>query len=1038
VSANLLLHVREHPSGRVIVTPVDFPGLSVDADTYGAALAVVTGKLSRQLRGLSGSMRTRLAGEVVAELDSVEVSLKRQKVPVRITLSLVVRLQETSSGSVYTVHAPEVPDWSVAVTLRDAVQVAAKDALKSRLGHWELDALLASDDVGTTRLETITIPFPPADEPQPTRTDDGFSIEDFAEDLTEKAAEGRLTELDRRDALVERVLAALASPGRSSVMLVGPRDVGKTALLHEVARRLATGRVPPALRGRRLWRITANELIAGATYTGMWQDRARILVSRGRAGAIFAMGDPAGIVDAGRWSKSDNNVARFLRPYVESGELSLICDCTPEVWAAAHKSEPSFVDSFHRVDVSEPSVEDAGEILQDTAHRIEERQGIGIDGDALAAALELTQRFEPYRALPGKAVQLLEEVVQRVVVEGDERRVGREEVTAAFAVRTGLPLLMLSDEVSLRVDDVRAFFEERVLGQDEAVEAVVDLITLAKAGLHAPSKPLGSFFFVGPTGVGKTELTKALAEYLFGSSERVLRFDMAEYASGDAVPKLIGVAWRSDGEGELTRQVREQPFCVVLLDEIEKAHGDVFDALLSALGEGRLTDANGRTADFRNAIVVMTSNLGSAQRESGALGFGASDGAAESERLRRHFVEQAEKFFRPEFFNRIDRLLVFRSLDPEIVRRIARRELGRLLMREGITRRRLLVEIDDSVVDLLAERGFHARYGARPLQREIERAVISPLARLIVEQRPAPGDLVRFTCVDGDVCVSVQKVTVPDEPRRAERPAAVSTQATLARVARQAEALHGELEAEDAAPATLSLRTELSALVEATAAPGFWDDSAHAKATMERLYQVERVLERFDDLRRRAEGLAEMARQVQRNRDRGRLTELRQAIADVEASLAACRLELAGAAAGGEASQALLRVTPVAGADEWASELVGMYLAWAERTGRDAERVDGSPFALAIRGPATFGLLRRESGLHRRVVGDDAPQLARVAVSNGTVAGTEGDDPVVVRVYAQGRRQFVRDPRTGASVGDVAAVLATGRIDAFLLAGLRL
>ena len=235
-------------------------------------------------------------------------------------------------------------------------------------------------------------------------------------------------------------------------MLVGPRDVGKTALLHEVAGRLAKGDVPPALRGRPLWRITANELIAGATYTGMWQDRARMVVARGRSGgAIFAMGDPAGIVDAGRWAKSDNNVARFLRPYVESGELSLICECTPEVLAAAHRSEPSFVDAFHRVDVPEPSVEDAGHILHDAARRLEQGQGVGIDGDALAAALELTQRFEPYRALPGKAVRLLDEVVQRVVAGDGELRIGREEVTAAFAERTGLPLLMLSDKVSLRV-----------------------------------------------------------------------------------------------------------------------------------------------------------------------------------------------------------------------------------------------------------------------------------------------------------------------------------------------------------------------------------------------------------------------------------------------------------------------------------------------------------------------------------------------------------------------------------------------------------
>jgi hypothetical protein len=748
------------------------------------------------------------------------------------------------------------------------------------------------------------------------------------------------------------------------------------------------------------------------------------------------MGDPVGIIDAGRWAKSDNNLSRFLRPYVESGELSLICECTPGVFAAAHRSEPSFVDAFHRVDVPEPGVEAAAEILVDAGRRFEERQEIEIDDDALRAALELTQRFEPYRALPGKALRLLDEVVQRVVTTDGERRIGRDEVTAAFAERTGLPLLIVSDEVSLRLEDVRAFFEERVLGQNEAVDAVVDLIALTKAGLQDPNKPLGSFFFVGPTGVGKTELSKALAEYLFGSSDRVIRFDMAEYSSDDAVQKLIGTAWRSDGEGELTRRVREQPFCVVLLDEIEKAHSDVFDALLSALGEGRLTDANGRTADFRNAIVVMTSNLGATQRESSALGFGASDRAAEGERLQRHFVEQAERFFRPEFFNRIDRVLPFAALEPDVVRRIARRELGRLLMREGITRRRLLVELDDGVVENLAERGFHPRYGARPLQREIERAVISPLARLLVEQRPDPGDLVRFTCPTGEICVSVEKVTVPEKPRRGSRPA-VAIEATLTRAGRRAAELHAELEAESASAPAQSLRMELSALVEQTSTPGFWDDSTHAKGTMERLYQVERVLERFDALRARAQGLAEMARQVQRNRHRGRLAELRQAIGEVEAGFEGCRLELAGTAAGGEISAVVVRVTPISGADVWASELLGMYLAWAARTGRESSR-ESDALSVSIKGPSTFALLRREAGLHRQVFADAEPQLARVTVSSNGAPGTGGEDPVVVRVYAQGRHQFVRDPRTGARVGDVGAVLANGRIDEFLLAALRL
>jgi ATP-dependent Clp protease ATP-binding subunit ClpA len=254
----------------------------------------------------------------------------------------------------------------------------------------------------------------------------------------------------------------------------------------------------------------------------------------------------------------------------------------------------------------------------------------------------------------------------------------RLDVVTTFARRSGLPLAILADEVPMRMADVRAHFEARVLGQPEAVETMVDQVAVVKAALNDPGKPLGTLFFIGPTGVGKTELARALAEFLFGSRDRVVRLDMGEYSSADAVQRLVGTAWGRDGDGELTGRVREQPLSVVLLDEIEKAHWLVFDALLAMLGEGRLTDAGGRTTDFRNAIIILTSNLGATRQDTSGLGFVAGDAVEdEAERVRRHYVEEAEGFFRPEFFNRLDRVVAFRALDEPTVRRIARRELGR-------------------------------------------------------------------------------------------------------------------------------------------------------------------------------------------------------------------------------------------------------------------------------------------------------------------------------------------------------------------------
>ncbi len=614
-------------------------------------------------------------------------------------------------------RAPEVPDFEIAVTDRDQVRPSAEAGLREELAHWGVSAILSCDLVGRVWLEELEVPFPPASDMEES-TDDSFELEGAGDDLTLLAAEDRLGRFDRRDDLLERIVAVLASPGRSSVILVGPPDVGKSALVHELASRVASGRIPPALQGRPLWRLSANELIAGARFTGMWQDRARLLVARGRAErVIFVMGDPTAIVDAGRWSESENNLARFLRTHVESGDLTLICEATPETFGAAQAKEPSFIDAFYRVDVPQPAVDVAREIVAVAAKRLEAAQSASVSSDAVDAAVELTVRFEPYRGLPGKAVRLLEEASQHASTAGGAL-VTRETVVTSFAARSGLPLFLLSDEIPMSVEQTLSFFEDRVLGQAEAVTAMVDLLAVAKAGLNDPSKPLGTFFFVGPTGVGKTELSKALAEFLFGSRDRVIRFDMGEFASADAVQRLVGTAWSRDREGELTRRVREQPFCVVLLDEIEKAHSSVYPALLAALGEGRMTDANGRTADFRSSIIIMTSNLGAARRGSQSVGFTSEGGAGqEADRLKRHFVEQAERFFQPEFFNRIDHLIAFHELSEATVRKIARRELGRLLLREGIARRRLLVEVDDRVVDRLAVNGFHPEYGARPLQR---------------------------------------------------------------------------------------------------------------------------------------------------------------------------------------------------------------------------------------------------------------------------------------------------------------------------------
>ncbi|HEY1011733.1 MAG TPA: AAA family ATPase, partial [Herpetosiphonaceae bacterium] len=758
-------------------------------------------------------------------------------------------------------------------------------------------------------LDAITLELPDAEEPQSASRapSNDASEEDVLGlcglKLNDQAAAGRLGRADRREALVEQMITTLAADRMNSVMLVGGGDVGKTALLHEVVERIRSGAVPEALKKREIWFVTANNLIAGMKYTGEWQGRTQKLIAQARKGRqILYMADPNEILDAGRWEKSDNNMGRFLRPYIESGEITLICECAPEGFEVGLKVEPSFMNAFTRIDVKPTDEADTGAIVQATGRRLEAARNVSIEPSANAAVLDLTRRFMPYRAFPGKAVRFLEDMV-RDALPGQERSptvrtLSRADAINSFTRATGLPALILSDEVAMRDDEVRAYFEERLLGQPDGVEAMVDLITVIKAGLNDPQKPLGSFFFVGPTGVGKTELAKVLAEFLFGSRDRMVRFDMSEYSSADALPRLIGTAWKRDSEGELTRRVREQPFCVVLFDELEKAHPDVFDILLGVLGEGRLTDAGGRTADFRNAIIIMTSNLGASRREMQTIGFGGQAAPADADangRLVSYFVKEAEQFFRPEFFNRIDRIVAFRPLSVESIRLITRRELGKLLMREGIVRRNLLVEIDDAVIEKLLERGFHPLYGARPLQREIERMVILPLARLLLNQGADQSHLLRFSVRDEQIHLSFVAIDEPEDnlPEPPPPPADRKLETDLSAVQRSIRELRDRCEDEEATPAVKKLRREVSALLARTNEPRFWDEPASARQTLSRVYHLERVLKRLDAIGEQAEFLEEKGRLIRIHRDRRGVPGLAGEAEALGAEFAYVQMELA-------------------------------------------------------------------------------------------------------------------------------------------------
>lgn len=518
------------------------------------------------------------------------------------------------------------------------------------------------------------------------------------------------------DEAVSQVAEALAAKPPQSVLLVGPSGVGKTAVVRELARRRAAfhlGSTP-------FYRTSGARIVAGQTGFGMWEERCQELVKEaGRKRAVIHVGPLVELMEVGKSECNHTGIATFLRPAIARGELLCVAECTPEQLPLVEKQDPQLLDAFRHVTLDEPDRARGQTILAKFAADNRRRE---IAPAALDAIDRLHRRYATYSAYPGRPLRFLENLLR----DGEPRMgITADEVFHGFTRETGLPRPLIDPAVPLDLGDTHRWFASRVVGQVEAVNLVVDLLATVKAGLARPNRPIASLLFIGPTGVGKTEMAKALAEFLFGSKDRLTRFDMSEFADPVAVRRLVGGAFGS--EGLLTAKVREQPFSVLLLDEVEKADASFFDLLLQALGEARMTDAGGRLADFRNTVVILTSNLGAESYRKGAAGFASGGpGAAEA---RAHFAQAVEQFLRPEMVNRLDRVVPFAPLAAGTVRAIADREWGKVLARDGIRFRGVNVTSAPALLDHLALAGFDPRYGARPLKRAMERELLAPLAR---------------------------------------------------------------------------------------------------------------------------------------------------------------------------------------------------------------------------------------------------------------------------------------------------------------------
>ena len=574
---------------------------------------------------------------------------------------------------------------------------------------------------------------------QPVVRDGSSALDAYCVNLNEKAEDGRIDPLVGRQAEVERTIQVLCRRAKNNPLYVGDAGVGKTAIAEGLARRISLGDVPDVLQDAIIFALDMGSLLAGTRYRGDFEERIKAVISELEAhdGAILFIDEIHTVIGAGATSGGSLDASNLLKPSLSSGSLRCIGSTTYKEYRNHFEKDRALVRRFQKIDVNEPSVEETFEILKGLKSYYEEYHGVRYTTDALRTAAELSARHINDRKLPDKAIDVIDEVgaAQMLVPERDRRKVIHvkdiEEVIAKMA-RVPSKRVSSGDKESLR--NLECDLKNVVFGQDRAIEALASAIKLSRAGLRDPNKPVGNYLFSGPTGVGKTEVARQLAAIM---GVELIRFDMSEYMERHSVSRLIGAPpgyVGFDQGGMLTDAVDQQPHAVLLLDEIEKAHPDLFNILLQVMDYGKLTDHNGKSIDFRNIVLIMTTNAGASELAKAAVGFAREDRMGDDE-------DAIKKTFTPEFRNRLDAIIGFAQLGPEIVSKVVEkfvRELEAQLADRGVT-----IELTEDARTWLAERGFDKKNGARPLARVIQEHVKKPLVDDILFGRLAKGGRVR-------------------------------------------------------------------------------------------------------------------------------------------------------------------------------------------------------------------------------------------------------------------------------------------------------
>jgi ATP-dependent Clp protease ATP-binding subunit ClpC len=811
---------------------------------------------------------------------------------------------------------------------------------------------------------------------------------------------GRFVERDpshelliEHDAIKEQLAvaeAAVLNERSRSLLVVGEPRSGKTSFLMLLAARAAA-------QGWTVFEAGAANLMAGQTYFGQLEERLRRLPTELaiEKRIIWYVPDFMQLASSGTHIAQTATLLDQVLPAIAAGRIAIISETTGAALTTVLQQRPALRSAVELVRLRALGEPDCDRLAREFVTRLSTASGVEIAADVTDSAMHLARHYLGSDQMPGAVLDLIKLTAQRVAAH-DGTRIRRDDLLATLSQLTGMPELVLDDRERMELATVRRFFTSRVIGQDEAVDVVVDRIAMLKAGLTDGGKPIAVFLFAGPTGTGKTELAKTLAEFLFGSPDRLIRLDMSEFQAVESTRKILGEADGPTESQALTHRVRKQPFSVVLLDEFEKAHPNAWDLFLQVFDDGRLTDARGQTTDFRHCIIILTSNLGSTLQQQANAGFSSVTGRFSQD----HVMRVVNQSFRPEFVNRLDAIIVFRPLTRDLMRGILAKELAAVLQRRGLRDREWAVEWESSALDFLLDKGFSATMGARPLKRAIDRYLLAPLAGTLVEHRFPEGDQFLFVRSDGRA-IQVEFVD-PDAPADPvpvqEAEPAIPSGLTIARMTLRASgteeertALAAELNAIDANMADVRWASIESGLVDEMQRPDFWTWPERF-SVLSRYALIDRI---------RAAMMTARGLEARLNRSAGASGKYsRDLVSRLASQLYTIQHGIEDLFSNAPI-EVVLVVQPFldAGADpaaaaRWTERIVEMYRRWATRRHMQWEDVPASSWpALAIvSGFGAARILTGEAGLHVLEYEGEREELLR-AVARVRVAPTPADLP---------------------------------------------